>query len=35
MTPAHEEKAGVRGQAKRLFPEPMKVEVHQTLPPGR
>jgi hypothetical protein len=35
VAPAHEEKAGVRGQAKRLFPEAMKVEVHQTLPLGR
>jgi hypothetical protein len=35
MAPAHEEKARVRGQAKRLFSEAMKIEIHHTLPSGR
>jgi hypothetical protein len=35
MAPAHEEKAGVRGQTKRLFPETMKIEIHHMYPFGR
>jgi hypothetical protein len=35
MTPAHKEKAGVRGQAERLFPEAMKIEIHHMLPSSR
>jgi hypothetical protein len=35
VAPAHEEKTGVRGQTKRLFPETMKVEVHHPLSLGR
>jgi hypothetical protein len=30
---AQKDKAGVWGQVKRLFPEAIKVEVHQNIPP--
>jgi hypothetical protein len=32
MVLAQEDKTGVGGQGKRLFPEAIKVEVHQKLP---